>query len=427
MEGINSVATCVMVETGSRHETPEINGVSHFLEHMVFKGTEKYPTTEDVNFIERMGGLQNAYTDVDVTNFHNKVMANDWKEALELNKEFALHPLLLQKHIDRERDVILEEMKRYNDENSLRIGEEFQMLLYKGTPLGMRVIGTEKSLRAATAKTLQDYRDRMYTPERIVVVVAGQLRENERSEVRKQTEEWFGRETEDGRRKTEDREQKPEKQLRSPIVDAWFGCAHHRQDRPGSVVITKKDAEQAHITLGVRTFARGSEDRFAWSVFNILFGVSFTSRLFKEIREKRGLCYTVRSGSENWDDVGNWSIYAGVATNKVEEAIKAILFEIQKAKEEGISEEEIAIAKKRILTMISFKTEDPEFMAEYYGQQELRHLPILTIDDYFRKITAVTKKDIDRLVRKYFVQNTLNLAVVWNKPKDNNIESLLKI
>src|SRR5512141_699900 len=115
MAGVNSIATAVMVSVGSRYETPQINGISHFLEHMVFKGTEKYPTTEDVNTIERAGGLQNAYTDIDITNYHNKVLADDWSLALDINKELALKPKLEEQYVDKERDVILEEMKRYDD------------------------------------------------------------------------------------------------------------------------------------------------------------------------------------------------------------------------------------------------------------------------------------------------------------------------
>ena len=408
MESVESVATSVMVEVGSRNETPQINGVSHFLEHMVFKGTKKYPTTEDVNFIERMGGLQNAYTDVDITSFHNKLMASDWKEALELNKEFALNPLLEEKHIEKERDVILEEMKRYNDDLPARVSEEFQKLMYPKTSLGMRVIGEEQSLRSSDANTLRAYHDLMYSPERMVVVVSGKIT-NDELRITKQVEEWFGK-----------RSQKPRSQEGyTKVVDV--------QDNPALSVVTKKDAQQAHLTLGIRTFARGSEDRFSWNVFNLLFGVSFTSRLFKEIREKRGLCYAIRSGSDNWDDVGYWSIYAGVATEKVGEAVSAIINELKKALEKGVTEKEVAVAKKRLLTMISFKTEDPEFMAEYYGQQELRHLQILTISDYFKKIEQVTKEDVYALIRKYVVANHLNLAVVWNRPKEEKLIKLLKI
>jgi len=135
----------------------------------------------------------------------------------------------------------------------------------------------------------------------------------------------------------------------------------------------------------------------------------------------------VRSGSDNWDDVGYWSIYAGVATEKVQETVRAILDELKKAVDTGVTNEEVAVAKKRLLTMISFKAEDPEFMAEFYGQQELRHQPILTIADYFKKIEAVTKKEIDGLIRNYVVAKHLNLAVVWNKPKDEKLVDVLRL
>jgi len=410
MDGVNSVATCVMVNVGSRNETPRTSGISHFLEHMVFKGTKKYPTTEDVNFIERMGGLQNAYTDIDITNYHNKLMATDWKESLELNKELALNPLLEEKHIDKERNVILEEMKRYNDDLPVKVSEEFQKLLYDKTPLGMRVIGEEQSLREADAETLRSYHDSHYTSKRIVVAIAGNIEKN-KGKMQAQAREWF--ETRPSHNASAG------KQENVGVTDT--------QEKPALVVVTKKDAQQAHLTLGVRTFGRGNEDRFAWSVFNLLFGVSFTSRLFKEIREKRGLCYTVRSGSDNWDDVGCWSIYAGVATEKVGVTVSAIIDELKKAVDKGVTDEEVNVAKKRILTMVSFKAEDPEFMAEFYGQQELRHLPIFTIDEYFKKIEQVSKRDIDIVIKKYILEKTLNLAVVWSKSKDEKLIQLLKI
>lgn len=337
-------------------------------------------------------------------------MATDWKESLELNKELALNPLLEEKHIDKERNVILEEMKRYNDDLPVKVSEEFQKLLYDKTPLGMRVIGEEQSLREADAETLRSYHDSHYTSKRIVVAIAGNIEKN-KGKMQAQAREWF--ETRPSHNASAG------KQENVGVTDT--------QEKPALVVVTKKDAQQAHLTLGVRTFGRGNEDRFAWSVFNLLFGVSFTSRLFKEIREKRGLCYTVRSGSDNWDDVGCWSIYAGVATEKVGVTVSAIIDELKKAVDKGVTDEEVNVAKKRILTMVSFKAEDPEFMAEFYGQQELRHLPIFTIDEYFKKIEQVSKRDIDIVIKKYILEKTLNLAVVWSKSKDEKLIQLLKI
>lgn len=412
MAGVSSVATAVMVGVGSRYETPAINGVSHFLEHMVFKGTKKYPTTEDVNVIERVGGLQNAYTDIDITNYHNKVLSTDWELALEINKELATKPLLEQKHIDKERDVILEEMKRYEDEPANKVGEVFHSMFYPSTSLGMRVIGEVDSMKAADAKTLRAYHARWYSPERMVVILAGAV-SNQLSAISQKTEEWFGgleRQTANGKLETE-----------------GFEEVKETQDAPKFAVVTKPDASQAHLTIGLRTFARASEDRFGWSILNMIMGVGFTSRLFKEIREKRGLCYTVRSNSDNWADVGYWSIYAGVATEKVEEAVKAILGELGKAAEKGVTEEEVAISKKRIKTVLAFKSEDPEFFTEFYGRQELYGMPILTIEDYIKQLESVTKEDINKLLKKYFLTKTLNMALVWNRKKEEKLEGLLRL
>lgn len=406
MPGVESVATAVMVAVGSRYETRAINGVSHFLEHMVFKGTKKYPTTEDVNVIERIGGIQNAYTDIDITNYHNKVLSTDWRLALEINSELATKPLLEQKHIDKERDVILEEMKRYEDEPASKVGEAFHSMMYPSTSLGMRIIGEVDSMKAADAATLRAYHSRWYQPERIVVVIAGRIADT--PAVLGATHDFFSH-------------------LSNLGHLGHLGDVKDSQTKPQLRVVTKPDAQQAHLTIGLRTFARASEDRFAWSILNMIIGVGFTSRLFKEIREKRGLCYAIRSSSDNWQDVGYWSIYAGVATEKVEESTCAILAELAKAAAKGVSEDEVMVAKKRVKTVLAFKSEDPEFFTEFYGRQELYGMPILTIEDYIKMIDKVTKKQIDQLTKKYFTTKTLNMALVWNRPEDEKLKQLLKL
>lgn len=412
MRGIDSIATAVMVGVGSRYETPEINGISHFLEHMVFKGTQKYPTTDDVNVIERYGGLQNAYTDIDVTNYHNKTLSTDWQLALEINKELALKPKLDQQYVDKERDVILEEMKRYDDEPAAKVEEAFHSMLYPGTTLGMKIIGEERSLMQCDAKVLRTYHDTWYEPERTVVVIAGKMTEDQMKKMTEQAQVWFA---------------DMPKGAKKQDASKGFEKVKDVQDKPQLSVVTKKEAQQAHLVVGLRTFGRASEDRYAWNVFNLLMGVSFSSRLFREIREKRGLCYHIRSSSSNYADVGYWSIYAGVGTQKVQEALQAIMAELALAKDKGVSEEEITISKKRLKTMLAFKGEDPEFQNEYYGRQELFGQPLMTLDEYLAKIDAVTKDQIDGLLQKYFVQKNLNLSLVWSKPKDTKLLNILHL
>ena len=406
MAGVNSVATSVMVAVGSRYETKENNGITHFLEHMVFKGTAKYPKSEDIYVIERAGGLQNAYTDIDITSYHNKVIASDWELALDINTEMALHPRLEETYVEKERDVILEEMKRSDDEPSSKVGEIYQDLMYPSISLGMRIIGEVASLKSIASSTLREYHDAWYRPPQMVVSIAGAIKD--KALVVGKIEEWFG-----------GLKGKP---------DHDFGkITNDSQDGPKMVIATKKEAQQAHLLLGLRTFRRGNDDRFAWNLFNLIMGVSFTSRLFREVREKRGLCYHVRSSSDNWADVGYWSIYAGVATTKVEEAIKAILSEVAKAASDGVTDAEVAVAKKRLKTMLAFNSENPEFMGEFYARQETFRESIITLDDFDRKIDAVTKDDINALTKKYLIAKNLNMALVWSKPKDEKLLSLLKL
>jgi predicted Zn-dependent peptidase len=408
VDHVDSVATAVMVGVGSRYETPEINGISHFLEHMVFKGTQKYPTTDDVNEIERIGGIQNAYTDIDITNYHNKVLATDWKLSLEINKELATKPRLEQQYVDKERDVILEEMKRYEDEPAAKVEESFHTMMYPGTKLGMRIIGEETPLRHVTSQELKQYHDAWYRPDRIVVTIAGNVA-SQSEKITKTVREWFT--FAPGFEHSGEMEK---------VTDI--------QTEPRVKVVTKPDASQAHLVLGVRSFDRHSEDKYAWNVFNLLMGISFTSRLFKEIREKRGLCYHIHSSSNSWADVGYWSIYAGVATEKVQEAVIGILAELSKAVASGVTQSEIAIAKKRLKTMLAFKSEDPEFLTEWYGRQELfNQKPVMTLAEFFEKIDAVKKDDIDGLIRKYLVTKNLNLALVWNKKDDASLAEKLVI
>lgn len=407
MASVHSMATSVIVGVGSRYETTEINGISHFLEHMVFKGTKKYPTVEDVHTIERAGGLQNAYTDIDVTSYHNKVLATDWELALDINKELAMYPKLPQAFVDKERDVIIEEMKRYEDEPAAKAEETFHEMLYPGTKLGMRIIGTEKSLKQVASRELKTYHDAWYQPDKTVVMLAGEMDDERIAAIGKRVEEWFAGLP----------EHKTEKM--DTVTD--------HQAQPKLEVVTKPDAQQAHMVIGLRTFARGSEDRFAWNVFNLIMGVGFTSRLFDQVREKRGLCYHIRSDSATFADVGYWDIYAGVATVKVEEATKAIIAELSKAVEKGVTDDEIAVAKKRLKTVVAFRSEDPEFFTEWYGRQEVYNQPILTLDDYIKKIDSITKQDINRLVKQYFVTNNLNMSLVWNKKRDEGLVKLLTI
>jgi predicted Zn-dependent peptidase len=269
----------------------------------------------------------------------------------------------------------------------------------------MRTIGTEAALRAATSATLKSYHEAWYKPDKLVVTVAGHIDEAMRSEIHQKVTSWY-------------------QGLSGESSD--FVPVAVSQKEPRLMVETKPDSHQAHIELGIRSFARASADRYAWNLFNLQFGVGFTSRLFREIREKKGLCYTVRSGASSWADSGYWSIYAGVSNDKIEEATSAILDEMKKVREKGFTEEELGIAKKRLKTVLAFKSEDPEFLGEYYGRQEVFGQPIQTLEEYLKHIEHVTVEEVNALIRKYFITQTLNMAVVTNR-KDKGWAKLLSL
>jgi predicted Zn-dependent peptidase len=261
-------------------------------------------------------------------------------------------------------------------------------------------------LKSVASKELREYHSAWYTPEKTVVILAGNVSENEKK-ITEKVETWFG--------------------SMKGKATGDIEIVHDEQKTPKLEVVTKPDAQQAHMIIGLRTFNRISEDKYAWNIFNLLMGVGFTSRLFKEVREKRGLCYHIRSDSSQFADVGYWEIYAGVATTKVEEATKAIITELSKAVDKGVTDEEVNIAKKRLKTVVAFRSEDPEFFTEWYGRQEVYNRPLLTLNEYIKKIDTITKKDINALLKKYFKTETLNMALVWSKARDEKLGKLLSL
>ncbi len=390
VEGVASVSVGVYAACGSRYEPEEISGVSHFLEHMAFKGTRKYPTYDDVHAIERLGGRQNAYTSVDITKFYAKVLAEDWEKTLDVTADLALNPALPEKDFDQERRVIIEEMMMYEDDLPAKSGEAYHGLVYGDNSLGRRTIGTKESLARVNKQAMHDFHDSRYQAGDLVVAVSGKI-ESE-FEIEKRVRELFG-----GLEKKK---------------NAGFENIVFEQRRPRVELIEKPKAEQANLIIGFRTCGRKSEDRFPLMVFNLLMGSGFTSRLFKRIREEKGLCYAISSDASFYDETGDWAVGAGVATERIDEAIEAIMAEIKLIIDHGVKEEELAISKKRYEAAAAFRMESPDGLGEFFGTQVVYGMPILTLEDYLAKIRSVTLSDIERVVKKYFVNASLNLAVV---------------
>lgn len=402
MPGVQSTAIGVYVRTGSRYETPEINGISHFTEHMVFKGTKNYPTTKDTSSLEGMGAIQNAWTDVDGTSYWCKIPADHWQKGLDLIKDLALYPLFPKNELEIERGVILEEINRYEDQPDERVGDVLMELMYQPNPLGMRILGRPEVIKKLTQADFQAYHTNHYQPEKLLVVMAGKL---DTPAIKSEIDKHFAGLT---KNTSSDYQVYKDNQTESQIK-----------------VYPKDTAEQAHIELAVRGLSSSDPRRFALSILNSVLGAGLSSRLFIEIREKKGLCYSISSGTASFRDTGLWSVHAGLNTSRLEEAITTILVEMKKVTTELVPVAELEEAKLKLRGHLIFAQENPIHQMEHYAHQLLSKDEILDYDTIIDSLMGVTAEQVRQVAQDLFVTSKLNLAVVGQVKDTESLHKLL--
>jgi predicted Zn-dependent peptidase len=391
MSGVESIAVGVYVGTGSRYETATNNGVSHFIEHMAFKGTQKFPTTKDVSYLEGLGAMQNAVTGLDYTAYYCKIPADKWQEGLEVVKELALHPLFPESETEVERGVILEELKWSNDRPDELIGDVMQEALYPNHPLGQNILGTEQTLKSLSRPDFVDYHQTHYTSANLVVAVSGRL--NEIAHIKTAIESWFG--------------QLPKSQ---PVMPVPFV---ETQKSPQAKFMAKPSLQQAFVGIAVKGITNDDPRRFAMGVLNSYLGRGFTSRFHQEIREKRGLCYSIHSGDNRLQDTGYWVVFAGLNKDKLPEAIEAILLEMKRVRDQSISEEKLIESKEKIRGPLIFSMENPIHQMDFYAKQVLdKPHDVLSYDAVIDRVMHVTSHQVQSLADDLFQTRKLNLAIV---------------
>lgn len=391
MEGVESVAVGVYVKTGARYETKQINGISHFLEHMVFKGTKNFPSVKDTSRLEGLGAIQNAWTDNDATAYYCKIPADKWYQALDLIKDLVLYPLFPAKDLEIERGVVLEEINRLEDRPDELSGEILMLSLFGDNPLGMRVIGTKEVIKGLHRDDFMTYHKQQYVSERLVVVFAGKIpkKENIKSEIVRHFEKLPGKKGRD------------------------YVKVNASETGSGYKIYKKKLAAQAHIQMGFRGLSASDPRRFALMVLNSYLGYGLSSRLFTELREKRGLCYAVSANDVRWDDTGVWTVYAGLAIDKLEEAVLAIGEEIKRLTEVLIDEKELSEAKEKVRGPLLFSSENPINVMNQFAKQALdKPEEILIYDEIVNRLMQIDAKNVRQVARDLFVSEWLNLAVV---------------
>lgn len=409
MNGVRSVGVGVYVGTGSRYEDKEINGISHFLEHMVFKGTKKFPTHQDTSYLEGLGAIQNAWTDVDATAYWAKVPGDRWREGLELVSDLAINPVIPEADLEIERGVILEEINRREDRPDEIVSEELYNLMFEGSSLEMTVLGEADVIRKVSREDFLKYHKTHYQPANMVVVLAGDVERN-KVEIKAKIEELY---------------------LDLDNVETKkFSAVEFKQTEP-KVRLKKKDlAQQAHIEIAVPGLTLNDPRRFALNVLTSYLGQGLSSRLFIELREKRGLCYSVMASDEKYPDVGVWGVYAGLNVAKLEEAVEAILGEIKRLKEVRLTDEEVEAAKEKLRGPMLFSMENPINQMNFFAKQALdKPDAMLTYEEVEKELMRVDAEMIQNVAQSLFKTHLLNLAIVGpvDEERANKIKGLLNL
>jgi predicted Zn-dependent peptidase len=406
MENANSVTVLILVGTGSKYETKEINGISHFLEHMFFKGTEKRPNTLKIaETLDSVGGEYNAFTSKEVTGYWAKVdkkhvdVALDWISDIFLNSKFE------EKEIQREKGVIIEELNMYLDTPTAYVGELWEDVLYGDQPAGWRVIGEKENIQSFTRQKVVDYFNNHYSPKNTIVCVSGAVNEKE---IGLKIQNYF--------KNIEDRGVSTKEKVKE------------NQKEP-KVLLHYKKTDQTHFCLGVRAYDLFNPKKYALALLSIILGGNMSSRLFINVRERNGLAYSIHTSVDNSTDTGYLVTQAGIDHKNLEKSIELILKEYKDLKDNKITEKELQKAKDYLKGITTLSLDASDSLASFYTAQELLEGVILTIDEKFQKIDNVSVNDIKEVANEIFVLEKLNLALIGPvEEKDSKrLKQLLKL
>ncbi len=406
MPSLGSATVMVMVGAGSRYETKQNNGIAHFLEHMAFKGTTKRPSALAISsLIDGMGGEFNAFTSKETVGYYIKTANTRIETSIDLLSDMLMHSKLDPEEIAKEKGVIIEEINMYEDMPARKLGDIYEQLLYGDTPMGWDIAGLKENIMNTTRDDFVAYMNQLYSASNMTVVVAGGIDEEQSTAM---VEQYFG-----------GMQQFPTKSYEH-ITES--------QQNP-AVFIKEKQTEQIHVALGVRTVSISSTKRYALSVLSAILGGGMSSRLFHEVREKRGLAYYVRSSAEEYADVGTLVSTAGIDPKRVVEAIEVMVGEYSKISQGniGLTDEELQKAKEFIKGHLVLDLEDSRSVAGFYAHQELLEPVIENPDEIIAQIDAVTKEEIEAVGKEFFIDKSLNLALIGNFTDRQKLEGLLKL
>ncbi len=403
MPAAKTATVLVLVKCGSKYEPKNLGGISHFLEHMIFKGTQKRPGYVDISReLDGIGASYNAFTGKEVTGYYAKAAATKIDTIMDVVFDIFLNSKLDQGAMEIERGPINEELRMRRDDPQQHIGRIFEELLYGDQPAGWEVGGTEGTINAMMAPDLRSWFDTHYVASNTVIAVAGGI---DPEHVKAKVEEVFAR-----IRQAERSDKLPVKESQS--VPALRGIS--------------KDVEQLYVNLGVRGFDMFDDRRYPAALMAQVLGGGMSSRLFDEVRQKRGLAYYVWAGNSNYSDSGYFEVGAGLNRAKAAEGITVILAEMAKIAADGVTQEELKRVKDQAEGRMAFTLESTGGVADDYGGSVLYYDRVITPEEELQKIQAITSDDVRSVAADLFTNDKLNLAIIGPSVAEDEFREVLK-
>ncbi len=399
-----TVTVLVLVETGSKYEKKARNGLSHFLEHMCFKGTTNRPNTSDLSKeLDTLGCQYNAFTGQEFTGYYAKGKAADFPKLLDIISDLYLNPLFKEDEIEKEKGVIVDEINMYDDLPMQKVHEVWMSLLYGDQPAGWAIAGPRDVVRSMKRSDFVAYRKAHYVGTATTVIVSGNIEITQAFKDITKKFKGISEGKKGGKKKTNDKQIKP------------------------AISVSHKDTDQTHFILGVRSFPLNDERNPILSVLSGVLGSGMSSRLFRKLRDEMGVGYYVRAGNSAFTDHGFFSIAAGVANNRMNEVLRAVITEMKTLKNELVSNEELNKVKEHLVGNMYLGLESSDDLAEFYGMQEVLRRDVRTPKEKEKLIRAVTAEDIRTIARKIFIEKNLNLALIGPFKNGKEFVKVLKI
>ena len=399
-----TVTVLVLVEAGSKYETKKLNGISHFLEHMCFKGTEKRPKAIDISReLDALGSQYNAFTSQEYTGYYAKSGSKHFKQIFDVVSDIYLNGTFPEEELEREKGVIIEEINMYEDMPHRHVQDLVMELLYgKNQPAGWQILGGKKNIKAMKRDDFVKYKEAHYVPSATTVVVAGQIDERK---VMNEIKKVFGT------------IKKSKKDKKPKTIEA--------QARP-KILVKHKDTDQSHFVIACRSFPLKSKKNVALTVMGSVLGGGMSSRLFQRLREEMGVCYYVRAYNDAYTDHGFFQVSAGVDNKRVEEVVTEILKECERLKNELVSEDELNKVKEYLIGNMKLSLESSDDIANFYGAQELLKKDIKTLEEKADAIRKITAKDVQKVAKEVFKNESLNLALIGPFKEKSKFTKVLK-